>query len=238
MYLSSAGLMLAAVDAALPSKPSFWEYFVGAVVISACVALAGAFVSIWNVMDRSEKIARNAKRADDVAPLTVKTLRRCLVRVWIFGPLTVAAVAGLMWGTISWYDHSYDSYRAKPRVEVAEASRTAAETLAELAADPHSDVRVAVAANPSTSPAALHVLATDSSSEIRAEVAANPSADDETFAVLAADSDAVVRACVGANHSAPSEILVGLAGDSEMSVRVSVTRNPSASADAISAAVK
>ena len=29
MYLSSAGLILAAVDAALPSKPSFWGYFVG-----------------------------------------------------------------------------------------------------------------------------------------------------------------------------------------------------------------
>ena len=137
------------------------------------------------MLDRADKISLNAHRADDVAPLTVKTLRRCLVRVWIFGPLTVAAVVGLIWGVTSWYDDSYDSYRAKPRVEVAEASRTAAETLAELAADPRSDVCVAVAANPSSPPAALHVLAADSSSEIRAEVAANPSTSDETFAVLA-----------------------------------------------------
>ena len=238
MYLSSAGLMLAAVDAALPSKPSFWQYFVGAVVISGFVALAGVFVSVWDVMDRFDRIARNAKRPSGVAPLMVKTLRRCLVRVWIFGPLTVVAVVGLIWGAISWYDDSYDNYRAQPRVEVAESSRTAAGTLAELAADPHSDVRFAVAANPSTPPAALHVLAADSSSEIRAVVAANQSTSDETFAVLAVDSDAVVRACVGANHAAPSEILVGLASDSEMSVRVAVTRNPSAPVDAISAAAK
>ena len=239
MYLSSAGLMLAAADAALPSKPNFWVYLVGAVAIGALVVLVGVLAAVWDVMDRSDRIARDARRFGAAAPVTVKTLRRRLVRVWIFGPLTVAVVVGLIFEC----NHpvrpqlrqlsreapaSRSPKRPGPLLRLWPSwprTRTAMCVLLWLRTRRHRRLRCTFW------PLTPHLRSGLRSRRIRPP----------TTRPWRRWPLTLMRWCGPVSERttpAPPEILVGLAGDSEMSVRVSVIRNPSAPEDVISAAVR
>lgn len=112
----------------------------------------------------------------------------------------------------------------KKRIELARTA-TNFKTLAALAADSDSNVRMKVVSNSSTPKEMLTILATDVDMYVRARVASNPNTSIETLTVLATDVDPYVLRWVANNTATPAAILNSLAAAPDYVIRGFVASN-------------
>lgn len=107
----------------------------------------------------------------------------------------------------------------------AENSNTPPSTLADLALDENSSVRMKVARNPNTPPSTLEKLALDKEREVRVAVAKNCHTPPATLAKLSLDEYWYTRLYVAKNHNTPQSSLAMLVFD-ENSIRWRAAYNP------------
>jgi hypothetical protein len=110
---------------------------------------------------------------------------------------------------------------------------TSPETLARLAADPDTFIRVRIARNPSTPPEILNVFARSETEALRIAVARNPATPGDLLALLMTDAAGRVRAaCVRHPRTMPDQ-LKAMAYDADEEARIAVARHPNTPPDVL-----